>query len=112
MLLDARAQFTDLFRGQNVVCVFGFVTMHDELVAEGNNTQWVHPSTRNRSVDLPLDGGSIPYAKHLTECPSCGQKGLFSLDNGSFESLVESVKLEIRGFEKVALKQFCAQAPW
>jgi len=92
MLLDARAQFTDLFRGQNVVCVFGFVTMHDELVAEGDNTQWVHPSTRNRSVDLRLDAGSIPYAKHLIECPSYGQKGLSSLDHGPFGLAAKSTR--------------------
>ncbi len=33
-------------------------------------------------VDLPLDGGKIPYAKHLIECPSDGQKGLSPLDHG------------------------------
>ena len=69
------------------------------------------PQEIDRST-IPLNGGSIPFTKYLIECPSDGQKGLFSLDHGSFESLVESVKLEIRGFEKVALKQFCAQAPW
>ena len=40
------------------------------------------------------------------------RKDYFLWIMGRFESLVESVKLEIRGFEKVALKQFCAQAPW
>jgi len=76
---------------------------------EGYATQWGNHSTGNRSVDLPLDGGSIPSAVHLTECTSYGQKGLSSLGHGPLELAVESMKFHSvksrKGSENVSISQ-------
>jgi len=72
---------------------------------------FILPQETDRSIfDWMAAQSHMPST--LSSAQAIARKDYFLWIMGRFESLVESVKLEIRGFEKVALKQFCAQAPW
>ena len=91
MLLDARAQFTDLFEDKTSSVFLGSLLCMMNLLPKGITLNgFILPQETDQSTFHWMPAQSL-----ITECPSYCQKGLFSLDHGSFESLVESVKLEI-----------------